>query len=63
MIFEESDAAQFINMFNIYLRRLNINYYDEDDENYERETEDSLDKEDIKKEEADDLIIENDVNK
>ncbi len=47
LLFEESDAVQFINLFNIYLKRLNINFFDEE----EGETEDNSEKEEINKSE------------
>jgi hypothetical protein len=49
MIFEESDAVQFINLFNIYLKRLNINFFDEEEE--ADDTQENSEKEEINKSE------------
>ena len=51
MLFDEPNAAQFVNLFNLYLKRLNINFFDEgeEEETLEGETEDSLEKEEINK--------------
>lgn len=47
LFFEESEAEKFVTIFNIYLKRLNINLTDENEQYYqEKDNQDNQDQED-----------------